>query len=233
VTSLNDPALVREQYASEENLRARRAIYANRDGPDAREVLFETIRELRPRRVLEVGGGPGELAERMARELGAAVEFVDISPRMVELARARGIDARVGDVQELPFEDATFDVAVAAWMLYHVPDLDRGLAELRRVLAPGGRLVAVVNGAPHLQELRELFGRRFESTITRENGAALLGRHFARVDRRDVDGWTSIPDREAVLAYVDSGFSTRGAEPPEFDVPFRVRYAATVFVATK
>jgi SAM-dependent methyltransferase len=183
--------------------------------------------------VLEVGGGPGELAERMARELGAAVEFVDISPRMVELARARGIDARVGDVQELPFEDATFDVAVAAWMLYHVPDLDRGLAELRRVLAPGGRLVAVVNGAPHLQELRELFGRRFESTITRENGAALLGRHFARVDRRDVDGWTSIPDREAVLAYVDSGFSTRGAEPPEFDVPFRVRYAATVFVATK
>jgi SAM-dependent methyltransferase len=233
VTSLNDPALIREQYASEENLRARRAIYANRDGPDAREVLFETIRELRPRRVLEVGGGPGELAERMARELGAAVEFVDISPRMVELARARGIDARVGDVQELPFEDATFDVAVAAWMLYHVPDLDRGLAELRRVLAPGGRLVAVVNGAPHLQELRELFGRRFESTITRENGAALLGRHFARVDRRDVDGWTSIPDREAVLAYVDSGFSTRGAEPPEFDVPFRVRYAATVFVATK
>jgi SAM-dependent methyltransferase len=230
---MNDPAHVREQYASEANLRARQAIYANREGPDAREVLFETIRALRPRRVLEVGGGPGELAERIARELGSRVDFVDISPRMVDLARARGIDAVVGDVQQLPFEDATFDVAVAAWMLYHVADLDRGLAELRRVLVPGGRLVAVVNAESHLKELHELFPRRFETPITRENCPSLLGRHFARVEQRDVDGWTSIPDREAVLAYVDSGFSIRDAErPPEFDLPFRVRYAATVFVAT-
>ena len=45
---------------------------------------------------------------------------------MVELARARGVDARVGDVQALPFEDESFDAALAAWMLYHVPDVERG-----------------------------------------------------------------------------------------------------------
>jgi SAM-dependent methyltransferase len=234
VTRLDDPALVAREYADETRLRRRAAAFTGQaTGEDARVSLVAAVSAVRPRRVLEVGCGWGELAVWIGRDTEAEVVAIDLSPRMVELARSRGVDARVADVQDLPFADASFDVAVAAWMLYHVPDLDRGLAELRRVLAPGGRLVAVVNGAPHLQELRELFGRRFESTITRENGAALLGRHFARVDRRDVDGWTSIPDREAVLAYVDSGFSTRGAEPPEFDVPFRVRYAATVFVATK
>ena len=49
--------------------------------------------------------------------------------------QARGVHAVIGDVQELPFPDADFDCAVAAWMLYHVPDLDRGIAELARVLA--------------------------------------------------------------------------------------------------
>jgi SAM-dependent methyltransferase len=233
VTALNDPEHVREQYASEANLRARQAIYANREGPDPREVLFQTIAALEPRRILEVGGGPGELSERMMRDLDADVRFVDISPRMVELARTRGIDAQVGDVQALPFADASFDVAVAAWMLYHVPDLDRGLAELRRVLVPGGRLVAVVNSETHLRELRELFARAFDLNITRENGAELLARHFASVEQHDVDGWTSIPDRAAVIAYANSGLSARRDVDPDFDVPLRVRVAPTVFVATK
>ena len=71
-------------------------------GPDAREVAFEAVAECAPIRVLEVGAGPGELAERIQRELNAEVAALDISERMVELARARGVDARVGDVQELP-----------------------------------------------------------------------------------------------------------------------------------
>src|SRR5207247_10358646 len=85
------------------------------------------VRCVGPRRVLEVGAGPGEFAERLGRDLGVEVIAADLSPRMVELARDRGVDARLGDVQELEFEDGSFDCAVAAWMLYHVPDLDRGL----------------------------------------------------------------------------------------------------------
>jgi ubiquinone/menaquinone biosynthesis C-methylase UbiE len=131
---LDDPALVAREYASEDRLRARQRLYRDVSGENAPEVLWRVLAELRPRTVLEVGGGPGELAERMRVELGASVSFIDISPRMVELARARGVDALVGDVQKLPFADASFDTAVAAWMLYHVPDLDRGLAELARVL---------------------------------------------------------------------------------------------------
>ena len=132
--SLDDPEVVRAQYATETGLETRRSIYENAEGEDAREVAFQAIAAAHPRRLLEVGAGPGELSARITAELGAEVIALDVSERMVELARGRGVDARVGDVQALPFADASFDTVVAAWMLYHVPDLDRGLAEIARVL---------------------------------------------------------------------------------------------------
>ena len=87
---IDDQAFVREQYATEENLRARKAAYATAEGPDAREMLFEAVAEARPTRVLEVGGGEGELAERIERELGDDLVGVDQSERMVEIQRASG-----------------------------------------------------------------------------------------------------------------------------------------------
>ena len=64
--SLNDPGSVARQYATEGNLEARRALYADVEGSDPREVAFAAVAEFAPRRVLEVGGGPGELAARIA-----------------------------------------------------------------------------------------------------------------------------------------------------------------------
>jgi SAM-dependent methyltransferase len=183
--------------------------------------------------VLEVGPGPGELAERIQRDLGAAVVALDISERMVELTRARGVEAIVGDVQELPFPDGSFDCAVAAWMLYHVPDVERGIAELARVLRPTGRLVAVTNGADHWQGLAELVGfERHDSCFTAENGEELLRRRFARVERRDATGWIEFPDRAAAQAFVDSTITLEG-DLPQFEGPLRVRRSPYVFVAEK
>jgi ubiquinone/menaquinone biosynthesis C-methylase UbiE len=163
---IDEAAFVRAQYESEHNLRARKAAYVNAEGDDPREFAFAAVAQAEPQRVLEVGGGEGELAERIHAELGAEVIGIDQSERMVEIQRSKGIDARVGDVQELPFADGEFDVAVAAWMLYHVPDLDRGLAELARVLKPGGRFVAVTNSADQLRELGTggsgLIGRKIQ-----------------------------------------------------------------------
>jgi SAM-dependent methyltransferase len=232
---MDDPEVVREQYAREDNLRARQALYQEMTGPDPRDVLWEAIREAQPRRVLEVGGGPGEVAERMLHELGADVAFVDVSPRMVELARERGVDAQVGDVQELPFADASFDTAVAAWMLYHVPDVDRGLAELARVLAPGGRLVAMTNAADHLRELRDLIRHPgfAELRFSGENGEELLRRHFAHVERRDVTGTVTVRERAKLVTYQESLSVPTSAVPEDVALPFVVRRASTVFVATK
>ena len=108
--SFSDPRYVRAQYATEDGLLARKSIYYESSGPDARDVVFSAIAETDPDDVLEVGCGEGELAERIARELSAKIVAVDQSERMVALARERGVDAEIGDAQELPFDDASFDV---------------------------------------------------------------------------------------------------------------------------
>lgn len=227
----DDPRLVATQYATEAPLESRRSIYARAEGQDPRELAFAAVAETSPRRVLEVGGGPGELSARIAAELGAEVVMVDLSPRMVELARARGVDAVVGDVQSLPFPDESFDCAVAAWMLYHVPDLDLGLAELRRVLRPGGRLVAVTNGRDHMLELRQLAGKRaWERRFRREEAVEVLERHFARVERRDTDGLVTV-DPDGVQRWVES--LGGGPLPPLVDEPVRARTACAILISEK
>jgi SAM-dependent methyltransferase len=233
--SLSDPEVVREEYASEHRLLARRALYDSLVGPDPRETLWSAIAEVVPERVLEVGPGPGELSERMQRELGAEVVAIDVSERMVELARARGVDARVGDVQELPFRDGTFDLVVAAWVLFHVPDLDRGLAEIARVLRPGGRLVAGTNSERHLQEAREHAGISMVGSVTfsRENGEDSLRRHFAHVERTDLEGSVTFADAEAIRTYVRTMVTQKHAADrvPELPEPLRATTRPTIFVA--
>jgi SAM-dependent methyltransferase len=228
---LDDATLVSEQYACEHNLQARQSLYADHDGPDARQATFAAVAAAAPRRVLEVGGGQGELAERIVRELGAEATFVDQSERMVELARARGLDAELGDVQRLRFAAGAFDTAVAAWMLYHVPDLDRGLGELARVLEPGGRLIAVTNADDHLRELRDVIGFDFRSSFSRKNGEDALRRHFRTVARTDLDGTVTVTDADVVHRYRDSMITSDTSRELVFELPLRVRTGVTVFVA--
>jgi SAM-dependent methyltransferase len=231
--TLNDPAGVAAEYASERGLEGRRAAYRYAKGPDAREMALAAVAEAAPAEVLEVGCGPGELAVEIVSRTGARVRALDLSPRMVELALGRGVDARVGDVQELPFDDGAFDCAVAAWMLYHVPDVDRALSELARVLRPGGRLVAVTNSHRHLAELYELLGKaRVPYPFGAEEGEEHLRRHFARVERRDAWGWIAFPDRDAAQSYVDASVTLlMSGQLPPLDGPVRVRRAPTIFVA--
>jgi SAM-dependent methyltransferase len=106
------------------------------------------LAELAPQgRVLEVGAGPGRLAATLATLApGVRVTGVDIAPDMVEraskLAARSGVADRVafgvGDVAALPFGEASFDVVVSTLSAHHWPDRAGGLAELYRVLRPGG-----------------------------------------------------------------------------------------------
>ena len=125
--------------------------------PDAyetmlRQALQEDCRDERDRQlhVLDAGIGAGglSLALAKARPEPLALAGIDISPRMLGEAdrrlRAFGIDAdlRLGDVQDLPYEDGRFDLVMAAHVLEHLVDPHRALAEMVRVLKPGGVLLA-------------------------------------------------------------------------------------------
>jgi ubiquinone/menaquinone biosynthesis C-methylase UbiE len=236
--TLNDPTHVREQYASEAGLAARRAIYRDTTGPDARDIVVDAVREVQPSRILEVGCGQGELAERLKDELDAEVVAIDQSPRMVELTRARGVDAQVADVQALPYHDDSFDVVVAAWVFFHVQDVDLGLREVSRVLKARGRFVAATNASDHLLEMFQFAGmedHRFVLPFGAENGGELLRRHFQEVERNDVPGTVTFHDAEAIRSYLRSSKRlAEGAERvPELTEPLVARRSPVVFVAEK
>lgn len=98
-------------------------------------------------RLLDVGTGPGFVALAAAAR-GAVVRAADQSAAMVQLARAAGVDAVQAGVQRLPFDVGSFEAVVAGYLLNHLARPEAAVAELARVLAPGGRLAMTVWDTP-------------------------------------------------------------------------------------
>jgi ubiquinone/menaquinone biosynthesis C-methylase UbiE len=144
-----------------------------------RDALLRLLNPAPGERVLEVGPGTGYYTLEVARHLepGGQIDALDLQQPMLDemmrRVRARGLSnvAPVqGDAQRLPFADATFNAAFLVATLGEVPDRDRALRELRRVLKPGGRLI-VGEGQPdpHMVPL---------AALQAEAGAA--GLHYER-----------------------------------------------------
>ena len=236
---LDNPLLVRWEYASEERLEKRNAILRSLSrGPNPEDAAFAAVAAAAPKRLLDVGCGLGELGERFQRELGVDVRAVDISPRMVELAGSRGLDARLADAEQLPFADRDFDCVFAGWVLYHVPDVQRAIAEIARVLTRDGTLVAAAVCSDDIVEVGRLLGVDEPSeplSFTRENGAELLAPHFAEVERHDVDGELVFPDTESLRTFVASTIDRAHLAPsvPEIAEPFRATTRHVLFVGRR
>ena len=235
---MDDPDVVAREYATLDRLASRRLDRTGwLRGFEPVATMLAAVAEVRPQRVLDVGSGTGDLTALVA---APEVVCVDLSPAAVEAARSRGLDAQVADVQSLPFTDGEFDVVLGNWMLYHVPDLDRGLAEIARVLRPGGRFVGCYNRDGHLDELWSLVHPPFSAPGPAKPAPALpvgsveptplgrgeeyrepLERFFTRVERRDTDGAVTWLRREDLQEYLDTyvelvGPLTAPAEPYPF-----------------
>jgi SAM-dependent methyltransferase len=119
------------------------------------------------------------------------------------------------DAQAIPFADGSFDAVIANHMLYHVPDRGQALAEIRRVLRPGGTLYASAGGGRHLLELREMlvrfspalvdWGVQVSNAFTLENGAAQLRPWFPSIRLERYEDALLVTEAKPLIEYILSG----------------------------
>ncbi|WP_261664783.1 bifunctional demethylmenaquinone methyltransferase/2-methoxy-6-polyprenyl-1,4-benzoquinol methylase UbiE [Deinococcus sp. Marseille-Q6407] len=175
----------------------------------AREALAKA-----PRRVLDIATGTGDFALELKRRAPyAEVTGSDFVPEMLELARAKGrqtglkVTWEEGDALHLPYPDASFDAVTCAFGFRNFSDYERGLAEMYRVLAPGGRL-AILEFPPPAENLFGQVYRLYFQQVLPRIGAVISG---------DGGAYTYLP--ESVLAFPEprtllammrqAGFSAR------------------------
>lgn len=224
VASVSNPDYVASQYRTPDNLdiriRMHRTYSTNAYG--WYRWLFDQISDRVSGRVLELGCGTAAFwKENRERGLiGAAVHLTDLSSGMARQAlESLGGEApfigHVADAQAIPYRSRSFDAVLANHMLYHVPDKQRALAEIRRVLEPDGLLCAATIGEAHLREIADLvrrfdpnlvwWGAQMSDTFTLENGAEILGPWFGDIEVRRYEDAFRVTDADDLIAYILSG----------------------------
>jgi SAM-dependent methyltransferase len=159
-----DPTYLAYQYGDSEKLRIRLEAHERYSERHQDDWYPKYVAQLAPApggSVLDVGCGFGAFHPALCAA-GARVVALDASPGMAREARQRagqaGLDVQVlrADAQQLPLADDAVDHALASHMLYHVPDIRRALAEMRRVVKVGGRVLITTNAADHSARLNDL-----------------------------------------------------------------------------
>ena len=211
--------LLTQQYQNATNLNARIALHENfgTNPENWQRWVFERLQLDEEAHVLELGSGPGMLWRANIERIPAGWEITlaDFSPGMVEAARQhlnhQPFRFVWADAQSLPDRDGSFDAVIANHMLYHVPERAKALAEIRRVLKPGGHFYASTNGLGHMHEIREL-GRQLTGEtggidtfgFNLENGAAQLEPFFTNIRLEHYENDLAVTQVEPLVAYVQS-----------------------------
>lgn len=223
-----DPVYLRhEQYKDASNLAKRIALH-ERFSTNPTGWLAWVLAQLdlpESAAILEVGCGPGQLWRQNLSVLGPGWRIVasDFSTGMVRevvqnLQEKSCFYFACLDAQAIPFPDQTFDGVVANHMLYHVPSLDDALAEIARVLGPGGTLYASTNGEDHLREISGFVAeadgpgssagvgsfRWGISSFSLRSGMDKLRSHFGQVERRRYQDSLHVTDPEAIIDFIQS-----------------------------
>jgi demethylmenaquinone methyltransferase/2-methoxy-6-polyprenyl-1,4-benzoquinol methylase len=124
--------------------------------------------------VLDVACGTGDLSLELKRGAKAKVLGTDFCRPMLAIAQQKSADLAVpyteADAMQLPFGDGTFDAVTIAFGLRNLPNVERGLAELFRVVKPGGKLVVLEFSSPVVPGFRQLFNFYFARVLPRIGG---------------------------------------------------------------
>ena len=216
---LNDHATVRKQYSTADKLNTRISIHSkystNKQGFGNWITSHYRIRE--GMSVLELGCGTGEMWAGKDGIIRQCSRFVlsDFSEGMLDKAKetlrdCTGIEYRTIDIQEIPFTEGSFDIVIANMMLYHVPDLYRGLREVRRVLKEGGRFCCATYGENGMMKtIAGMFSayhvrNRINDSFTLQNGGEKLKAVFGNVQRFLYEDALEVTDVNDLVDYIRS-----------------------------
>lgn len=216
---LNDIEAVQKQYESTTNLNTRISIHdkysVNKQGFGNWIVSHYQINE--GMRILELGCGTGDMWKDQINLLEKCSELVltDFSDAMIKTAHDNigdfpNVTYRVVDIQEIPFEANDFDIVIANMMLYHVPDLQKGLSEVKRVLKENGKFYCATYGEHGIIEyvagLLESYGveDRENKSFTLQNGRKMLAQYFSSVEMFEYIDSLEVTNIDDMLDYIYS-----------------------------
>lgn len=238
-----------EQYGSGKNLSARFSLHEQFSLSKLRFRDFgaSLIRWSDDCQVLECGTGTGMYWDNIHTPKSVSLTLTDLSPGMVaestERARSLGygsVEGQEVDVQRLPYEDDSFDVVVANHMLYHVPDPDLAVAEIARVLRPGGQAQLATNGHGHMDGMKDavmaVFGEYSDGlydVFGIDTGEARLRKQFESIAWHAYDNDLAVTDPQAVVDYGLSfppGDSATPAQREQFAVEVEQRLVEGIFL---
>ncbi len=180
-------------------------------------------------KILELGCGHGLLWKENASRIpaGWSITLSDFSAGMLDAAwrnlvvTGRAFQFKEIDAQSIPFEDETFDVVIANFMLYHVPDRPKALQEIKRILKPDGTLIAATVGNNHMKEMMDYLQQvhvdkvweSYAISFTLENGLEQLQPVFSNVSLFRYQDSLNVTEVEPIMAYIRS--SMRATELSE------------------
>lgn len=217
--ALNSHDTVKEQYKTSDNLVTRISIHekysANKQGFGNWIVSHYDIPP--DSEILELGCGTGSMWKGNLGLLnnGARLLLTDISEGMISAAEKtlgahENVSYAIADIEALPYKNGCFDRVVANMMLYHVPDLEKGLSEVKRVLSEGGYFYCATFGEngiiPYISGLLKEYGATDTTSknFTLQNGHDILTKYFSDVKRFDYEDHLEVTDIEDILDYIYS-----------------------------
>jgi len=224
-----------DQYKDSSNLDARVAIHQrfSTNPYGWMHWVFDALVKLpADAKILELGSGPAHLWKECSSRIPSTwdITLSDLSAGMLDSAwrnlvvTGRAYNFKEIDAQSIPFEAETFDAVIANHMLYHVPDRAKAIAEIKRVLKPGGHFFATTVGDNHLKEITDWFRRIHKSEIwesfanlfTLENGLDQLKPFFPNVTLSRYEDNLHVTELEPLIAYFRSGIRAGELSDDEF-----------------
>ncbi|HYH57470.1 MAG TPA: bifunctional demethylmenaquinone methyltransferase/2-methoxy-6-polyprenyl-1,4-benzoquinol methylase UbiE, partial [Anseongella sp.] len=177
-----------------------------------RKKAIDELAGIRPRTILDVATGTGDLAFEALRLKPQKIIGVDISEGMLEIARQKiarkgrgdAVQVRKADSEKLPFSDNSFDAVTVGFGVRNFEHLEEGLADMFRVLRPGGMLVVLEFSKPRSFPVKQLYGFYSFKILP----------FFGRLFSKDKDAYSYLP--ESVAAFPDGADFTRLMERSGF-----------------